>query len=168
MTSPLKIRSRSRVRRDRQIEDVRHDAYREQAKPKEPAACPRCGAIFHAGRWAWGAKPDHAHEHLCPACSRIRDNLPAGWVELSGKFLARNEAAILALVRNEEQRSKTGHPLERIMDISRDDGKTIVSTTDLHLARRIGDAIKHAFHGDLALKYSEDESLVRVYWSKED
>ncbi|MFN0317667.1 MAG: BCAM0308 family protein [Burkholderiales bacterium] len=160
-------RSRARVRKDRQIQEVQHDAYRARGKPKEPAVCPECGVLFHAGHWAWGVKPAGAHEHLCPACERIRDHLPAGWVELSGAFMKNNETQILALVRNEAERTRTQHPLERIMAIENEDGKTLVSTTDLHLARRIGEAVHRAFHGDLEVKYSKDESLVRCYWSRE-
>lgn len=76
MTSAPKIRSRTRVRKDRQIAEIRHDAYR--AITKEPVVCPDCGVVFNAGHWSWGAKPSGAHEHLCPACERIRDHMPAG------------------------------------------------------------------------------------------
>ena len=92
----------------------------------------------------------------------------AGWVDLSGEFMKKNEAQVLALVRNEEQRTRTEHPLERIMAVDKQADKTVITTTDLHLARRIGDAVQSAFHGKLEIKYSKDESLVRVYWSKEN
>ena len=39
-------------------------------------------------------------------------------------------------------------------------------TTDVHLARRIGDALHGAFHGELVIKYSPDEYLVRVNWTR--
>lgn len=161
-------RSRTRVRKDRQIHEVQHDAYRARAKPKEPAVCPECGVVFHDGHWVSGPKPSGAHEHLCPACERIRDDMPAGWVELSGEFMKHNEPQILALVRNEEERTRAEHPLQRIMEIGHEADKTVITTTDLHLARRIGDAVQSAFHGKLEIKYSKDESLVRVYWSKEN
>ena len=38
--------------------------------------------------------------------------------------------------------------------------------TDVHLAKRIGDAVRSAYHGNLETKYSRDEYLVRVNWTR--
>ena len=75
-----------------------------------------------------------ASEHLCPACHRIKDKYPAGHVTLEGKFLAEHRDEIMQLVHNEEARAKAEHPMERIMAIEQDGGKTVMTTTDLHLA----------------------------------
>ena len=40
----------------------------------------------------------------------------------------------------------------------------VVLTTDTHLPRRIGEALKHAHHGELELRYDKDEDFVRVTW----
>ena len=85
---------------------------------------------------------------------------------LSGSFLEEHKEPILRLIDNEARRAKAEHPLERIMDIRTEDGKLIVRTTDLHLAKRLGDAVHSAYQGDLETKYSRDEYLVRVYWSR--
>lgn len=161
-----RIRSRERVHRDRQIEEYVHDPYRERYKPSEPSACPSCSAVFEQGRWQWKARPANANEHICPACHRIRDQFPAGYVTLVGSFFEGHKETILQLMRNEEERAKAEHPLERIIDIQTQDAKTIVRTTDLHLARRLGDAVHSAYQGELEVKYSPDEYLVRVYWSR--
>jgi len=42
-----------------------------------------------------------------------------------------------------------------------------VTTTDSHLARGIGEAIHGAFKGDLKVRYSRDENLVRAIWKRE-
>jgi hypothetical protein len=42
----------------------------------------------------------------------------------------------------------------------------IVRTTDVHLAKRLGDAVHNAHQGHLETKYSPDEFLVRIYWSR--
>jgi hypothetical protein len=56
----------------------------------------------------------------------------------------------LSIWRNLEQAEKQEHPLNRIMTIEREEPDTLViTTTDVHLPRRIGTAIHHAFHGDL-------------------
>ena len=44
----------------------------------------------------------------------------------------------------------------------------MVTTTDLHLPRRIGEALKSAFDGTLDLDYDEDGYFVRVNWSRND
>jgi hypothetical protein len=166
MSSHDPIRGQERQRKDRTIEEVVHDPYQERHKPREPAACPSCGAVFNHGRWQWMPKPAEAHDHLCPACRRMQEKFPAGYVTLEGEFFDAHRDEILHLARNEEQRAKGDHPLERIMDIQQEGGKTVVSTTDLHLARRIGDAVHHAYQGTLDIKYSPDEYLVRVFWQR--
>lgn len=159
-------RAHSKSHRDRQIEEVAHDPYHARSKPREPAACPQCGVVYHAGRWQRLPRPASAHEQLCPACHRIRDNLPAGIITLSGAFAAAHGAEILNLVHNEETREASEHPLQRIMAVIREDDKTVITTTDVHLARRIGDAVASAFGGKLAFRYSPDEYLIRVDWAR--
>ena len=41
----------------------------------------------------------------------------------------------------------------------------VISTTDTHLPRRIGEALKHAYHGKLELHYDQGEQFVRVTWT---
>jgi hypothetical protein len=44
----------------------------------------------------------------------------------------------------------------------------VIKTTDVHLPRRIGDAMHRAFHGNLELKYDEGNYFVRVNWERTD
>jgi NMD protein affecting ribosome stability and mRNA decay len=159
-------RAHAKWHRDRQIEEVNHDPYLARSKPPEPALCPQCGVVYHRGRWQRAARPEKAHEHLCPACQRIKDGYPAGYVKLSGEFLGTHRDEIRHLFRNEEQREEEDHPLQRIMDIVEKGGVITVTTTDVHLARRIGEALHHAYQGKLDIKYSQDEYLVRVDWTR--
>jgi NMD protein affecting ribosome stability and mRNA decay len=161
-----RIRSRTRGHTDRPIEEVVHDAYQERYKPNAPAFCPRCEAIFQNGRWQWGARDASAHEHVCPACRRIQDHFPAGYVTLSGSFLAEHGAEVSGLLSNEEARAKAEHPLERIIEVKKEEHGMVVTTTGTHLARRIGEALTHAWKGELEVKYSPSEYLVRVYWKR--
>lgn len=142
------------------------DSYRRRGKYAEPTACPECNAVFHDGRWQWMALPQEPQYELCPACHRIHDDAPAGYVRLEGAFLADHRGELLALVHNVEAREKAERPLNRIMAITEDDGSLLVTTTDSHLARDIGKAVHHAYQGSLKIQYSEDENLARVAWKR--
>lgn len=157
---------RQRRHIDRAFDDFTQDPYLERGKPRGPAVCPDCGAVFRRGRWQWGDASERAQPHLCAACRRVRERDPAGTVRLSGPFFAAHRDEVLALVRNEENREKRTHPLQRIMALRETRGALEASTTDIHLARRIGDALSNAFRGTLEIRYSHDEYRVRVNWSR--
>jgi NMD protein affecting ribosome stability and mRNA decay len=154
------------VRRDQLMQEAVHDTYQSKGKLAEPACCPDCGAVFHDGRWQWKDAPADAHETLCPACQRIRDKFPAGFLSLSGDFLAAHEAEIRQLISNHEDREKSEHPLQRVMDIEETPDGLMVTTTDMHLARGIGEALHHAYQGELEFRYNPDQNLLRVSWSR--
>ncbi len=153
-------------RRDRMDAERVSDSYRARGKWKEPTTCPECGAIFQLGRWQWGAAAPGAEHHLCPACERIRDRVPAGQLLLSGPFFAEHREEIMRLVRNTETRARAEHPLERIIDVSDDAGRTTVTFTDSHLTHGIGEALHHAYHGELDSHYTDEGDLLRVSWSR--
>ncbi|MEO8007937.1 MAG: BCAM0308 family protein [Betaproteobacteria bacterium] len=159
-------RAHDRPHRDRQIEEVAHDPYHARGKPAEPAVCPQCGLVYHKGRWQRASRAAKANEHVCPACHRINDRAPAGYVTLAGAYMTTHGEEVLRLVRNEEAREAQDHPLQRIMGIENKEGVVTVTTTDVHVARRIGDALRSAFQGELVVKYSPDEYLVRVNWTR--
>ena len=140
------------------------DPYQAQHKLKEPTACPQCGAVYHQGRWQWGERPADAHEHLCPACRRIAEDLPAGIVTLHGAFALQHKGEINGLARNEEAAENGEHPLNRIIAIAETEAGLAISTTDIHLPRRLGEALKRAFHGTLDMHFDEAGYFVRVDW----
>ena len=65
-----------------------------------------------------------------------------------------------------EEAEKKEHPLSRIMSIDTKPEGLVISTTDTHLPRRIGEGLKHAYHGELELHYNRDEDFVRVTWTR--
>lgn len=138
----------------------------KKAKLLEPMVCRQCRAVYHAGRWTWMARPAHAHEEVCPACQRIRDHAPAGILTLSDPFLQERKAEILNLARNEEGRARAEHPLQRVIDIEEEGERIWITTTDAHLARSIGEALHHAYHGELDFRYAEEGSILRVRWDR--
>jgi len=60
-------------------------------------------------------------------------------------------------VRHCEQVEAAEHPLERIIAITPAAEGELVTTTGVHLARRIAHALQHAYKGD---------KVLRVSWSR--
>jgi NMD protein affecting ribosome stability and mRNA decay len=172
----MKLRAKDRGRREPRKERVLHwlglqreyvhDTYKVGKKLPEPTVCPRCGAVFHKGHWSWAARPARANEAVCPACRRIADNCPAGTLRLSGSFLAAHREEVLNVVRHQEREAKKEHPLSRIIGITASKAGLMVTTTDMHLPRRIGEALWHAYHGELKLHYAEDARMIRMTWKR--
>lgn len=154
-----------RVTHDRPVPEQAHDPYQARGKYPEPTVCPQCKAVFHEGRWRWGDAPARAHAQVCPACHRIADQLPAGFVSLSGPFLQAHRAEILSLVRHQEQRARQDHPLQRIIGIEEQAENVLVTTTDIHLARALGEALRSAYQGELEFHYNPEDYLLRVHWT---
>lgn len=152
--------------RHRPAQAYEHDTYKLTGKLKGPALCPRCGVVFHKGRWTWAARPAQAHEILCPACHRIHDNHPNGLLTLTGPYFAANREEILTLARHEEAQERKEHPMARLMGIEERPEGTVILTTDSHLPRRIGEALHRAYGGAFAFRYDEGEPFIRVHWSR--
>ncbi|MCG2745530.1 MAG: ATPase [Desulfobacteraceae bacterium] len=151
-------------RQDKLIQEERHDTYKEQEKWPEPTVCSECSAVFLDGRWAWMESADNAHAIVCPACQRIKDGFPAGYLEIKGAFYCSHDEEILNLIHNVEAQEKGEHPMERLMAITTVEDHTLITTTGIHLARRIGEALKHAYQGDLEFAYGDAEKIIRLSW----
>lgn len=143
------------------------DAYKMKGKLAEPTVCPQCKAIFHKGRWQWSEVPANAHQETCPACHRLNDDFPAGFVSLEGTFYTEHTDEILRTVHNHAEHERLEHPLKRIMAVQKQDSDSIlITTTDIHLARGIGKAIHDAYQGELQFHYNAGENQLRVYWKR--
>jgi len=152
-------------RHDNLFQERVHDAYKSRGKLHEPSVCSECGAVFHAGRWQWLQAPADAHQETCPACHRIRDHYPAGYLSLKGSFFSSHRDEIMQLLHHHEKHERAEHPLKRIIAIEEKPGETLVSTTDIHLARGMGEALHHAYQGELEYHYNPEENLLRVNWA---
>lgn len=167
MTGPKKPMDFMRQgRRDRLLRELDHDPYHSKRKIKEPSRCPECGAAFHEGRWSWDAAPADAHEALCPACHRIRDRVPAAYLTLRGEFFAGHRDEIMHMIRNYEARERAEHPLKRIMDTEEQDDGLVITFTDAHLARGIGEAVHHAYKGEIDYEYTKEDIMLRATWTR--
>ena len=166
--------ARARTRRqlvhgNLRLEEDTDDPYRTPRKARSPAHCSDCGAIYRRGRWTWERQlPTPPTSLVCPACRRIRDHYPAGEITLGGSFFVAHANEALSLVRNIEESEHNAHPLQRIIAITRSGGKARVTTTDLHVARRIAHALEDAWGGRLATHYDEGGYFVRIAWERND
>ena len=140
--------------------------YRLSGKLREPTVCPKCRAVYHKGRWQWIEAPKGADEHLCPACLRMRDRAPAGMLTLSGDFFNERKEEIKNLIRNASELAGKEHPLERVMAIEDHEGQTVVTFTDAHITHGVGEALRHAYQGELDSRYSEEDGFLRVLWKR--
>ena len=156
------------VRQDRLIREEVHDTYKLRGKLSEPTRCPQCGAVYHKGRWSWTAKSSaDADEQLCSACHRENDQYPAGEVTISGQFAMQHKDEILRLAHNIESTEKSEHPMNRIIEI-RDLGDEIqITTTDVHLPRRIGKAIQDAWDGSLDIHFDAGGYFTSIVWQRD-
>lgn len=159
-------RSSRPIRRDRLIKEHEHDTYKIRSKLPEPTLCRECGAVFHKGRWQWIMRPEGAHETLCPACHRIHDRYPGGYLTLKGPFQLQHRDEIVHLAHNIEAREKAGHPLRRIMSLEKQDDGILITTTTMEMARAIGDAVHRAYKGDLCYQYTDETNILRVDWER--
>lgn len=136
------------------------DVYRQRAKGY-PAFCRACGATEWQGRWRWdGPVPDLAPV-ICPACERIRDGVPAHALELTGD-LPRWWNEVKGMIRNVERAEVKEHPLERVMRVDVQDDRVVVTTTGLHIARRIVASLVRRFRHGIKLQFGDD--VTRVEW----
>jgi hypothetical protein len=124
----------------------------------------QCGAVYRKGRWQWGTRPENGHGALCPACRRINDKLPAGVVELRGALGRQQKEEIVRLARHQEEAETSEHSLNRIINIDENVDRIVINTTDIHLMRRIGEAVERAFHGSNE-DFDEGGYFVRVNWT---
>jgi hypothetical protein len=92
--------------------------------------------------------------------------MPAGILTLSGEFHLAHRKEILGLIRHVEERETKQHPLKRIMQVSETGDELQVTTCEAGLARSLGDAIHHAYRGELDYHYPEGAGVLRVQWRR--
>jgi hypothetical protein len=144
------------------VQPKEHDTYKAKAKPSGAMVCDTCSVVFHGGRWFWGSPPlTDEHGGLCPACKRIRDRYPAGTIRLDASFLEHRKEVLRMIARVEEV-EKEEHPLERLMGVEESDDGITLTTTGIHLARRITNKLERRFHKQARIRYPEEQNLIFV------
>lgn len=139
-----------------------HDTYASDRKSADAFVCDECGVVNHGGKWFWGAAPlADVEGGLCPACKRMRDRYPAGTIHLPTAYGAHLEE-IRGMAHNAEEAEKAEHPLERLMGLEASDEGLVLTTTGVHLARRIATKLERRFHKQAKLHYPDEQALLFV------
>ncbi len=148
------------------------DPYLPKEGPNDMAACKKCHAVYHNKRWSIdeGLNKKRGDNKktllvLCPACQKIRDKYPEGFVTLKGDYLKEHKQDILNLIKHEEGKAIELNPLERIIEL-KDRGDIVdITTTHEKLAQRIGKKVHKACQGELEIKWTKDK-ITRVVWQR--
>lgn len=163
-TGPGRHPERRLDRPTREVRPKQHDTYVREHKAGGELVCTECGVWQRDGRWEWGPAPyleTEVKEGLCPACQRIRDRYPAGTIELPAGFLLHRDE-IAGMIENAERGEKAEHPLERLMGVEANENGLVVTTTGIHLARRIANKLERRFHARARFRYPEEQELLFV------
>jgi hypothetical protein len=94
------------------------------------------------------------------------DRVPAAFLTLRGEFLDSHKDEIINLIHNYESREKREHPLKRIMGREEQADGTVITFTDAHLARGIGEALHNAYEGEIDYQYTKEDIMLRVTWTR--
>jgi hypothetical protein len=164
----MKFPNATVARTERAARKPVHTPYQGAQKPPAHSHCPECNAVFESGRWQWADASDDAHEVVCPACSRIRDDDPAGVVALAGNFLSAHREDILALITQMGEEEKSQNALHRIMRVEEGPASMVVTTTDIQTPRRIGDVLQRTYGGKLESSFDEEDSFLHIIWNREE
>lgn len=145
--------------------NTRSAGTRKSAKSTGVVKCTDCGLAEHRGRWTRRA-PALAlvTPGCCPACQRIRDRYPAGTLRVPLALLE-NGHSLRQRIHNVEAAERREHPLERLMSLDESDGDLVVTTTGVHLARRLAHELSRQLHARPRLRYADGEKLVHVQWT---
>lgn len=130
-----------------------------------PASCSDCKAVYYEGQWRWGTVPLSANETRCPACERLRCHLPAATLTLQGASVTKHRDEFKRVALQREQALQTDNPLQRIMDMAPTPRGMSITTTEVQLARDIGEALREVYGGSLVAEYDK-QGMLRVRWSR--
>ncbi len=86
---------------------------------------------------------------------------------LGGSFFQQHRPEVVNLARNEAAQETSERALARIMKVSESEAGVQITTTEGQLGRRIGDAVHHAYGGDLDYRYEKGDKFLRVSWIRD-
>ena len=140
---------------------------------QESALCSSCNAGYHRKRWSLDAdicqqlKSHSATRKVtCPACQKIASRYAEGIVTLAGSYLWEHEAEIKQILKNEENRAFARNPQQRIIRMTKGDGRLTIETTEEKLAEHLGRVLQRAHRGELKISWAGNPDICRVSWER--
>ncbi len=140
---------------------------------KEGSLCTSCNAGYHQKRWTTDVDicrqlqaQSAPHRVICPACQKIAANYPEGIVTLTGSYLWEHEAEIQQILKNEESKAFARNPQERIIRMTKGDGRLIIETTEEKLAEHLGRVLHRSHRGELKINWTGNPEICRVSWER--
>jgi hypothetical protein len=110
-------------------------------------------------------RPRAARKRSVQRC--VNDNFPAGVVKLHGILWTVPNGRDCPSGAPSRGCRKREHSPNSIIGIEQEDEAIVITTTDIHLPRRIGAAVKRAFHGRLEEDFDDAGYFARVTWTAE-
>lgn len=74
------------------------------------------------------------------------------------------EARLREMVHAESRRMVEDDPLQRVIDIERQESGLLITTTTIELARAIGEVVQRTMRGHLEMHYCKPMRELRVRW----
>jgi uncharacterized protein (DUF2249 family) len=69
-------------------------------------------------------------------------------------------------IENEAAQETGEHPMHRIMDRQREGEDVVITTSDIHLPRRLGEALRKAYRGAFDFEYVKEDQILRAHWQR--
>lgn len=149
------------------------DPFLSQEGTKESSLCTSCNAVYHRRRWSTDVD---LHQQLkshsatrrvtCPACQKIASNYPEGIITLTGSYLWEHETEIQQILKKEENKAFARNPQERIIRMTKGDGRLTIETTEEKLAEHLGRVLQRAHRGELKIRWAGNPDICRVSWER--
>ena len=66
-----------------------------------------------------------------------------------------------------EKLERKERPLERIMMFKPEKSKATLTTTGIHIAKRIGEILSKSYQGNFSFQYLDGDKSIRVLWERQ-
>lgn len=131
--------------------------------------CSVCKAVYYKKSWHHEFPQNLGREDKlirfleCPACLMARNKMFEGQVILD-KVPRDRLKEVLARIEHVGRLAYAKDVLARIIKVKRIGGRIEILTSENQLALLLGKQVQEILRGKLDIRFSEDESVVRVYW----
>ena len=123
----------------------------EFAAHKGIVICNDCGAAYFKKRWTHGLEKINVGDKrntpvsfsTCPACAMIKNH------QYEGRIIIKNlpekyQAELEGLVRGFSKRAFERDPMDRLVEIKKDGGNWVITTTENEMANKVAHHIKES------------------------